>query len=340
MGDEWNVLAQRFQTPLLRHEWFLACAAAFCPPGALRVITVRSHGNLTAIAPLMAVRRAGVERLELLGTSILFEPSGFLYADEEALQDVLDAVTAMRQPLLLRRVPADAAEARLCSGVCHLLSLFPLTRVSRSPWLPIISGWDDYEASLSASQRSSLRRARRRAEEAGPVHLEWCTPPRERLYPYLRALYCVEASGWKGRYGTAIRSHPSVKYFFDLYAQAATDSGMLRIGLLKINGTVVAALLAVEYARRLWILKVGYDEAWRQCSPGKLLMHESLRYAFERELEAYEFLGSDEPWLRMWTDQVHNYVTYRLYPFSWNSLFWTGVDGVRLLRQKLRRRFQ
>jgi hypothetical protein len=65
----------------------------------------------------------------------------------------------------------------------------------------------------------------------------------------------------------------------------------------------VAAQLSVEYADRLWVLKIGYDERWSRCSPGWQLLAETMRDAFDRRLRSYEFLGSDEPWLHGWKTQ-------------------------------------
>jgi CelD/BcsL family acetyltransferase involved in cellulose biosynthesis len=335
LADEWNAIAGQFATPLLRHEWFAACAAAFCPPGRLTVVVIRFDGEIAAIAPLVAVRQGGVERLELLGTSFLFEPSGFLYTDRDALRELLHALMAMKRPLLLRRLPAESPEVEVLREVCREFSVFAIPTPSGSPWLPITGSWDAYEASLSSSIRSNFRRARRRAEAFGMIHFELSAPAPNRVDPYLETIFRVEAAGWKGRRGTAMLSNTRLNRFYSLYAQAAADLGMLRIGLLRVNGSAAAAQLAVEYAGRYWVLKIGYDETWARCSPGTLLMHETIWYAFQRRLEAYEFLGSDEPWLHVWTDRVHPYVTYRIYPYSWAGLFWTIADGVQRVRHTL-----
>src|SRR5207247_7341021 len=55
----WNGLADRFQTPLLRHEWFAACAEAFCPPDRLHTVMVRRGGDVTGMPPLVKVSPVG-----------------------------------------------------------------------------------------------------------------------------------------------------------------------------------------------------------------------------------------------------------------------------------------
>ena len=63
LAEEWNSLAARFNTPLLRHEWFAACAEACCPPGRLSILIIRSQQELRAIAPLVSIQRDRIERL-------------------------------------------------------------------------------------------------------------------------------------------------------------------------------------------------------------------------------------------------------------------------------------
>ena len=49
LAAAWNGLAERFQTPLLRHEWFAACSEAFCPPNRLHTVVVRTNGEVTGV---------------------------------------------------------------------------------------------------------------------------------------------------------------------------------------------------------------------------------------------------------------------------------------------------
>ena len=72
--------------------------------------------------------------------------------------------------------------------------------------------------------------------------------------------------------------------------------------------------VAVEQAGRWWLLKIGFDPAWSQCSPGILLLAETLRYAAAAGLAGYEFLGTVEPWTQVWTQAERQCVALRIYP--------------------------
>jgi CelD/BcsL family acetyltransferase involved in cellulose biosynthesis len=109
IGDEWDALAASRATPLLEHAWILACARAFHAPDTLRIVTVRRQGRLIAAAPLAAVRRSGIDRLELIGMARLHEPGGVLYENADALADLLRAVTALGAPVTLERLDGESA---------------------------------------------------------------------------------------------------------------------------------------------------------------------------------------------------------------------------------------
>ncbi len=339
LAAAWNELAEPLRTPLLRSEWFAACAEAFCPPRRLAVAVASSQGKPIAIAPLESLSQGGIETLQLLGSSFLSEPSGLIYQHEDALEELLDAILTLRMPVLFSRLRTSTPELQVLRRMCQGRALVAFRNTAGSPWIPIAATWPDFEASISSRRRASLRRAWRRAEAAGKVELEIASPEPENLGPYLDEIFRVEASGWKGRRGTAILSNEPLRRFFDLYSHAAAALRMLRLSFLRINGRAAAAQLAVEYANRFWVLKIGYDEAWASCSPGILLMHETIRYAFERGLQAFEFLGADQSWMHIWAPSTHSYVTSRIYPFSVKAVIGCGIDMSRsLVRQFLGRR--
>lgn len=336
LSEGWNELAESLNNPLLRYEWFAACAEAFCPPYRLCVVAVYVRGKITAIAPLALLKQGRIERLELLGSSLLSEPGRFLFADEESLKLLIESVITMRKPLFLCRIPSNSIELALLRQACRSHSMFFVKGAGGSPWLPITSGWSQFESNLSSSRRAAFRRARKRAEECGPLRMEIVSPAPGELKEHLEEFLLVERAGWKGRKGTAASSDESLKRFFLLYTEKAARLGILRICFLRIDGKAVASQLAVEYADRFWVLKIGYDEAWARCSPGNLLMHETIRYAFDQGLEAYEFLGTNEPWIQVWTEADHPHVSVRLYPRSLKGWLGLGLDASRFLIGKAR----
>ena len=126
-----------------------------------------------------------------------------------------------------------------------------------------------------------------------------------------------------------------MKSFLLDYCTKACRAGILRLCFLFIDQTAIGMQICVEYARRLWVLKIGYDETCAKCSPGIQITKEAICYTFQNKLEAYEFLGSEESWLRPWTKNSHAYSTIVYYPFSRQGLSGFGRDVLRILLKKI-----
>jgi CelD/BcsL family acetyltransferase involved in cellulose biosynthesis len=335
MRAEWNELAARFPSPLLRHEWLTACIETLYPKGAVPAIfVVRSGGKLRAAAPLISVRRALLPELETLGADAPREPFGFIYDSEAALTTLLGAILDKRRSFLFARLGRTTRETQLLQDALSKGCVRVERDGASSLRVPLAPTWAAFEASLSSGRRSDLRRYRRRAESLGEVAFEVVHPDAQNLADPMETLLRIEASGWKGQNGSAILSLPHIRAFYERYARAAAEQGMLRFFFLKIDGKTVAARLAVEHGNRLWDLRMGYDESLSRCAPGVLLTHETLRYAVERGLEAYEFLGRAEAWERHWPCEEDHYVSLRVYPFSVKGQLSFVQDGCRLVSTK------
>ena len=92
---------------------------------------------------------------------------------------------------------------------------------------------------------------------------------------------------------------------------------------------MAAVQIGIEFDRRLWVLKIGYDEAYARCSPGIQLSHEMIRHAVERGLDSYEFLGAEEPWQSAWPGNRREYVTLILLPWSTRGVWVLGIVSAR-----------
>lgn len=335
VAKEWQELAAQFRTPLLQYEWFAAAAASFCQPGELYCLFVYSSAGLSAIAPLVRVKKHGFRQVELLGASYLGEPSGLLYRDEEALTCLLAKMIACGLPMTLSRIGAASLELRLLRARHNQLSACLCRPSTGTPVLPITTSWSDFEATISPRHGYDLRRARKRAQQLGEVEFEMISPAVGGLDSLLGEIFRVEAAGWKGRQGTALLLDQRLRSFFCLYAHTTAAQGRLRLSFLRIGGQVAAVQLAVQDYNRFWVLKVGYDEIFSKCSPGLLLMHETIRHSFAAGLEGVEFLGSDAPWLHIWTGENHPYLTVHVYPRTMEGQFRYGVDRTATAVKKL-----
>ena len=168
----------------------------------------------------------------------------------------------------------------------------------------------------------------RRAEEAGQVSVRILDPRPEEVEGLLAELVRVESAGWKGQRGSSLSRRQALRDFFSRYAAHAARTQSLRFSFLDVDGRAIAAQLSVRHLGRLWVLKIGYDEAWSRCSPGMLLLAETMRRAFEERLQSYEFLGSDEPWLHGWHGERRECATLKGYPASLPGIWSRTADAL------------
>ena len=333
----WRELDAEMAYPLIRFDWMRAALGVFSTDARPHVLALVSGDRAVAIAPFLTRRVNGVRRMLLAGVAELFEPADLIASDQRAFQRLVSAIAHTGMPLMLGRVPADSPTVAALRRRFWARGLVISRPQATSPYIMLDDSWLTPEQHLNSGRRSDLRRARRKAEQLGPVTTEIHTPDLDDLPHLLDTAFDVEARCWKGEAGTALARDAVRAVFYRQYAQAACTEGTLRICFLRIGDRVAAMQLAIEDGAGFWLLKVGYDERFAVCSPGLLLMRETIRYAVEAGLSRYEFLGRSEAWTQVWTQTEHPYVSLRVYPLGLRGIAAMATDAVVAMMNKWRR---
>ena len=182
--------------------------------------------------------------------------------------------------------------------------------------------WEEIEAGFSPYLRANLRRRMRRLQAHGAVALETFTRP-EGLAAAIAACMQLERAGWKGRRQTAMLDRASLERLFRQLAYRLASQGRLRLYCLRIGGE----LAAFEYclgdcgSRRLYALKIGYDERLRTASPG-IVLRWLLLQAARQEFEVYEFVGHDAAWKADWTAEATELTHLRVFHRTLRGRAW------------------
>ncbi len=335
LAGAWDRLASNSGSPIGQYIWARACAEALGDRYSLDVLAIGPRERPFAIAPL-ARRRRPMAPLELLGVHELREPMDFLYEDARAAAALVRVLTSLPGPLSLKRVPASSLVVAAIGNADRKRGLVLNRDAGACPYILLGERQKDPEQQLTARRRSDLRRAQRRAARLGEVSYEMLAPSPAELQPLLEEAIAVEAAGWKGRARTALAHDEMRRAFFRHYATAACSKGILRLCFLRIGGRAAAVQLAVETDNRFWLLKLGYDEGFSRCSPGSLLLMETIRHAAIRGLRSYEFLGSAESWIRPWTNTVRPCVRLDAYPFERSGVGLLATDAATAAGRRLR----
>lgn len=298
LAPEWDALAESEATPFGRHAWFTAWWRAFGGDSAFRVCAVWGDDGLAALMPL---RQHG-RRLAAMANvhTPVFRP---LARDPGALGTLIDEVMgASVHEVDLPALPAgDPALESLLEGAGRSGRMCMVEPQHLSPIVELPGTYEEFRAETKPRWRAPIERLDRKLRrEHDAVFLIVESPAH--LDEALRRGFEVEASGWKGREGTAILSSASTATFYRCVAESFDRAGELKLSGISLDGRLVAFDMSLVYRRRLWILKGGYDEAYRRYAPRLVLQRAIFERCFELGLEGVEFLGDDEEWKRKFSN--------------------------------------
>jgi CelD/BcsL family acetyltransferase involved in cellulose biosynthesis len=144
---------------------------------------------------------------------------------------------------------------------------------------PTQGDFDAYFASLGGNARKNLRRWTNRLQR------EFTVEPQLRIVSHnwqtdFERLLDLEAAGWKGERGSAIRRSAKLVDFYRDLAGRLADKGWLELCCLECGSQLLAAMLCIRFGCSITVMKTCYDEQYRRHSPGNVALFQAIRRAF------------------------------------------------------------
>lgn len=311
LEQEWNALVESAQDEVFyRHEFIRIWIDNFAPTSRLRILTARdASGTLCAALPLMEERSSlyGIPVKQLVATANPHSCRFDVIAPDPvaAAQAFFGYLKADRSWDLLRIIDVPEGGAAWHLHDAFRQGGFPVGTWEslHSPYIPLPAKHDELMARLSSKFKANVRRRRKKLEEKGPVTFRKIEGGQD-LESHLEAGFGLEASGWKGERGTAIAQDKATRGFYSELARSAAYRGELSLYFLEVGGKPVAFHYGLTYGGRYFLLKPGYDEALKECSPGQLLVDEVLQDCVGKGLREFDFLGPNMVWKTDWTDKL------------------------------------
>lgn len=199
--------------------------------------------------------------------------------------------------------------------------------------------WDDYWASRSRNHRRDLKRKESRLTQAGLVefHRPRVTSPDE-LVPRLQTVFEVEDRGWKGRATTSVLRHREAWDYYVLWAGLLAGAGELDLSWLTLDGRAIATQFGWRTGGCYWCLKIGYDEAFAEFSPGQLLMARVVADCFaDSECRLVNFTGPLIDATARWATGGYSLARWQIARPSPLGRAWIGWRRLRQLVRDRRR---
>ncbi len=361
VAGEWRELAERALEPNVFYEpaFALAAAPVFArDAGALLVWSAASPRRLLGFFPArIETRRYGFGPPLLVGLTHPYGPLGVPLVEREAAEPIVAAWlahlagdTALPGLVLLPYLTENGAFATVLEPILRRAQMpfADFDRHQRALLAPSGERPLYVERALGQHRRKELRRRWRRLSEAGAVALSTAidTTAIAAATEYFLAL---EASGWKGRAGTAAADREDLQGFVRQAVNGLAEEGKVSIERLLVDGRAIAAAILLRSGRCAWFWKIAYDEKFARFSPGVMLSVALTEELVENAgiVRADSCATADHPMIdHIWRERLE--LCNRLIgvrqqaPFSivrrLESLRSAAIAGAKSLRRSLRQR--
>jgi CelD/BcsL family acetyltransferase involved in cellulose biosynthesis len=293
-ANRWRELAERAVEPngYYLPGWELAVNAFANGRTGVSALSASSDTSFAAdgtprligLMPAISLWRACKIPLPALANADPYGTLGTPLLDRDAANYAVTRLLAQARKigahaLILRNVALDGAAMKAITDVLARAGMRP--RVLQSRIRACLDATRDSDEllrdALGAKKLKELRRQRHRLAEHGAVHFEVARTP-EDVASAIETFLTLEASGWKGRRGTALVQHDGDASFVRRATIALAETGQCEIVSLRAGDTPVAAAIVLRHQDRAFYFKLGIDERFAKFSPGVQLTLDLTRH--------------------------------------------------------------
>jgi len=326
ISDVWRMLAGQCDQPSFFHypEWYECYLNCLAPnPDSVFFCVLHRAGELVAVAPLER-RDTQIGRSLVFPQDIMHVAAGDITAARtenpgEVAGALLEGCASLPE-LRWDRVCLDLVpESSYCATAFQALhDRRQVRRFMRYSNRVVLQPFDQMLRGFSESTRKRLRQTKRHLDRAGEVRFQTtCGVPD--LASTVEIFMDVEASGWKGEAGTAIKCCPQLRAFYRMLATRFGGRGQCDIHSLFVNDQPVAALFVLHAGEIAQFLKIGYDEGYASLSPGNTIDAYAMQYYYEKTSVRIVDFMSDYAYLRMWNPARYRIVSVAVFDRGWTG---------------------
>ncbi|QDV86093.1 GNAT family N-acetyltransferase [Planctomycetes bacterium TBK1r] len=204
------------------------------------------------------------------------------YANE-ALAAILTSLSETGARLLAFDTVSAAPEFDQClrsTAAQNRLSTFSRDRFTRAAVEPDADAEAYLRQCMSKNRRKKAKKLLTKLQGKGDVAFQHSGGAND-LHQWAHQFVDLEASGWKGREGTALACQSQSLAFFLEMVDRFGQQDSIRFGRLTLDGASIAMLVDLRSGGHVSGYKTTYDERFAEFSPGFLLELQNVRWLHE-----------------------------------------------------------
>ncbi len=318
----WNGVLEKSDVhiPFLTFQWLKGWWQSYGEGNEMLILLAKEDGRITGIAPCMLTleHRCGIP-LRTLRFMANYHTNRFDFivnGDKKAV------VTAMLDHLAVHYRNIDTYLFDFLQHGCEsellLANLLDGKNKKRaklnsilSPYIQIAQSWEAYWPSLSKRWRRKISDTSKLfARNGDGTIIKYTGAEIDKAFD---ELLTVSRKTWQYENGTAIASTEKDITLYYSIARDMAKNGMLRLWILKIDALPVAFLYAIEYANKLFAMKIGFNQEYSHFSPGVFLSTHVIKECFDHKLAEFDWLGENNDYKMKWTSLCRQHVRHRVY---------------------------
>jgi hypothetical protein len=284
LSERVSALAERAleSNPFFLPEFLEPAIQAFGRKG-LKLATFSDREDLRFFAPVVASGGRLFTAPKLKIWTHPYAPLGAPLIEREMAPQVADSViknlrTTGRSLLSIPDLPLKGPAAHCMQKAAERWGFW--TEAARQ-MRPILNpsyggGAADFDQMVTQKRRRELDRQLRRLCDTGSVSFMSAHTPSE-IETAFNMFIALEASGWKGRRGTALQRRRSILEFARVAVMQLAQSGHASIDVVRVGDKPVAALIRFHHGGLSIPWKIAHDETFANFSPGRQLICDETR---------------------------------------------------------------
>lgn len=316
LEDDWNTLfddvgrpSQVFQTYAWCWHWcntYLDVKDGEHAATELYILTVRQHGKLVMIWPLMREQIGPLKQLSWLGDPVT--QYGDVIVDntcanktEALLKTAWSELksSAHADLMNLRKVRADSPLYNFLQTqktVTTTTEYAPYIELSKAP------SFDQIMERYSPRSRRNRRRLQRRLEKMGTITLKRPDSGDEAKKLAIRSLELKrEWLASRGLLSRALADDRSIEFFSNLAGSKEKDTGCV-VQAVCCDDVPVAIEISFLCKGSLHLHVTVFDLKFEKAGVGAFLLEDNIRTAFNDKIEIYDFLAPANKYKGEWSD--------------------------------------